>query len=221
MFNMLFFILVQFIAFPNKNDALLKEGVNSKSLIIESSGSLGLHYGGKCHQTFPNETVYENQKLDWCSNIVPKESNVGPWVMYSFKNKEIKLTSYSVRNGCCWYPCCCIDDDRYIDGYCCCRLYSYSLQGSNDNSTWITIHKIEKDSKFYDCQFKTYEFPETQPFKYIRFILDEEYPGCPKCMQLNQVELYGKTTDSIFSSYENDDNDESVSIIGKVKSYNN
>ena len=213
----MFFIFIEFIAFPRKNDALLLNGIESNSLTIESSGSMGLHYNGKCHQTFPNETIHENEKMDWCSNIVPKESNEKPWISYSFKNNGMRLTGYSVRNGCCWHLCCCLDDNKLVDGYCCCRLYSYSLQGSNDNSTWIVIHKIERDSRFYDCQYKTYEFPQTESFRYIRFVMDEEYPGCPKCMQVNQLELYGSKTDSYFSSFENDENDESISIIGKVK----
>ena len=211
---------MQFIAFPQKNNALLEAGVKDKTIIIEASGSIGLHYGGHCHQTFPNETVLVNEKMDWCSNIAPKETNEYPWISYSFKNRGIRLTGYSVRNGCCWYPCCCLDDSHYIDGFCCCRLYSYSLQGSNDNITWTVIHKIEKDTRFYDCQFKTYEFDETPSFKYIRFAMDGEYPGCPKCLQINQIELYGTRTDSIFTTYEEEDNDESVSIIGKVKSFN-
>ena len=211
---------MQFIAFPVKDNALLSEAVASNTLTIESSGSMGLYYDGKCHQTFENETVHEDKKLDWCSSIVSKEDGLHPWIQYSIKNKEMRLTSYSVRNGCCWYPCCCIDDNNIIDRFCCCTLFSYSLHGSNDNKTWVTLHKVEEDRKFYDCQFKTFDIKETQSFKYIRFVLDKEYPGCPNCMQVNQIELYGTKTDSLFSSFEDEDNEESVSIIGKVKSIN-
>ena len=156
-------------------------------------------------------------KMDWCSNIVEEKGEEKPWIMYSIKNKGMRLSGYSVRNGCCWHRCCCMDDGHLIDDFCCCRLYSYSLLGSNDNKTWTFIHKVEKDEKFYDCQFKTYEFEQTSSYTYIRFMLDEEYPGCPRCLQLNQLELYGETTDSYFSASEQDDNDESVSIIGKVR----
>ena len=216
----MFFIFMEFIAFPQKDNAILTKGFQDNAVVIESSGSVGLYYGGKCNPTFPNETLHESEKMDWCSNIVPKDSNSQPWLQYSFKNKGMRLTGYSVRNGCCWHLCCCLETGKIYDGYCCCRLYSYSLLGSNDNKTWTTIHKIEKDAKFYDCQFKTYEFTQTESYKYIRFALDQEYPGCPRCMQLNQIEFYGTTTDSLFSTFEDEDNDESVSIIGKVKSFN-
>ena len=211
---------MEFIAFPEKSNMIFKTAIAKRDkIIVEASGSIGLHYNGKCHQTYPNETLREDEKMDWCSNIVDAKSNDNPWVMYSIENKGMKLTGYSVRNGCCWHHCCCVDDDRLIDGICCCRLYSYSILGSNDNSTWTLIHKVEKDQKFYDCQFKTYDFEQTTSYRYIKFKLDEEYPGCPKCLQLNQLELYGETTDSFVSMHGEDDGDESVSIIGKVKRY--
>ena len=51
--------------------------------------------------------------------------------------------------------------------------------------------------------------------------MDEEYPGCPKCIQLNQIELYGKLMKSEYpylTSYDNEEeNEESISIIGKVR----
>ena len=212
--------LMAFVAFPNKNDAILQPAIKSGLKIsVEASGSLGVHYDGKCHKTYPNQTLIVDEKLDWCSNIADNKKDEKPWIMYSIKGKGMKVTGFSVRNGCCWYPCCCIDDDHMVDYACCCRLDSFSLQGSNDNKTWKTIHHEEKDKIYYDCQFKTYNFPETESFTYIRFVLDKEYPDCPRCMQINQIELYGRTTDSMFMDND-EESDESVSIIGKVKSYN-
>ena len=206
-----------FVAFPENKAALLK---NHKDIIkVDASGSLGLYYGGKCHQTFPNETFHFDEKMDWCSNIASSSDNM-PWISYSLEGKSMRLKGYSVRNGCCWYDCCCTEDNTVYDYMCCCRLYSYSIHGSNDNITWKLIHKVEKEAKFYECQYKTYDFDMTESFKYIKFVLDQERPGCPKCMQINQIELYGDVVDSRFSSYENDDNDESVSIIGKVRRLN-
>ena len=52
---------------------------------------------------------------------------------------------------------------------------------------------------------------------FLRILLDEQLPGCKFCMQINQIEFYGDVIDSQFAgSFESDDNDESVSIIGKV-----
>ena len=54
----------------------------------------------------------------------------------------------------------------------------------------------------------------------MRLIMDEPYPGCPRCMQINEIEIYGETITS-FSEFselgDGDENDESVSIIGKLK----
>ena len=209
---------MQFIAFPDRRDALLS---NAKATDIEvsASGSIGIYKSGKCVKTNPNETLNSNERLDWCSNLVPaNDAKEKPWIMYSIKNKAMKLNGYAVRNGCCWETCCCIDDGKTVeDVYCCCRLYSFSLLGSNDNRTWKTLHKIEKDPKFKICQFKSYEISTTESFKYIRFVADEPWPNCPFCIQINQIELYGESLNSISAFSSNaDDDDETVSIIGKL-----
>ena len=216
---MLLQIFLAFVSFPNKEDALFS---NSQKLNpqITASGSLGLYFGDeKCQQTYPNQTLVEDKNLDWCSNIAsPGKNSEMPWISFSYPKKSMRLTGYAVRNGCCRYSCCCdATTGKVIDYYCCCRLYSFSLQGSNDNRTWKTIHKIEKANDFYRCTYKIFEFQKTEPFNYIRFVLDEEWPGCPKCMQINQIELYGNIHDSYsFSSFEDND-EETVSIIGKIK----
>ena len=213
---MLLLLVVKFVAFPSRKDAIVRAPLSDmKGLKIEASGSIGLHYGGRCHQTYPNETLHSEEKFDWCSNIAGPNDNA--WITYYFPSKSMKIKGYSVRNGCCWYACCCIDDNTDIYG-CCCRLYSFSLLASNDNKTWVTLHKVEKDEKFWRCLFNTYEFPITTPYKYVRFQLDEPFPGCQRCLQINEFQIYGETIDSSFSDSENDiDNDESISIIGKIK----
>ena len=210
---------MEFVAFPQRNDALIS--LNKNNVNVEASGSLGLYYDGKCHETFPNETMQVNEKLDWCSNIAP-DKNTKPWISYNIKAKAMRLKGFSIRNGCCWYDCCCTTSGETYDYLCCCRLYSFSLLGSNDNKTWKVIHKVEKEKEFYECVFKTYDFPMTESFTFVRIVQDEPRPGCPLCMQLNQVELYGETVDSKFAdqSFDGDDNDESVSIIGKIRSSN-
>ena len=210
---------MEFIAFPNSKDVVISsKSSNIKDISVESSGSSGLYYKGKCHQTFPNETLNYDEKMDWCSNFVPLESQDKPWITYSIKNQDIKVTGFSLRNGCCWYDCCCIDDNRILSEYCCCRLYSFSLLGSNDNRTWKTIHKVEKEEKYWSCSYKTYNFEKTQPFHYLRLRLDAPYPGCPVCMQLNEIQFYGETipASGIYNSFEGENDDESISIIGKI-----
>ena len=215
MMFLLFFI--KFVAFPEKRNGILAK---SERVNVESSGSIGIYYENKCHITNPNATLTSDSKMDWCSNIAkPGEAN--PWVSFNIPNKAMSLTGFAVRNGCCYYSCCCIDDDKHLDmDICCCRLYSFSLQGSNDNVTWKTIHKVEKAEKFYLCSFREYEFPQTTPYAYIRFALDESFPNCPSCLQINQIELYGEAVDSLNSFVGKDEEDESVSIIGKIRKDN-
>ena len=220
---MILFYFLQFISFPSRNDVVISsESFKRNEVNVESSGSIGLYYSGKCHQTYPNETLNTNEKMDWCSNIVPSGSKDMPWIMYSLKNKAIKATGFSLRNGCCWHACCCIDGTRIDSEYCCCRLYSFSLQGSNDNKTWVTIHQVVQDSKYWYCLFKTFTFEKTTPFNFLRIRMDEPYPGCPICMQINEIQIYGETVSSnFFSDGDYDENDESVSIIGKISRANN
>ena len=214
-------LLVAFVAFPESTDAILAHH-NPKEINIETSGSLGIYHHGKCHKTYGNETLLSDEYKEWCSNIAADKTDMSlnPFIQYSIKGKSMKIKKYSVRNGCCRYECCCVDDSDVIEYYCCCRIYSYSLQGSNDNKTWTVLHKVEKDNSFYYCSTKTFDLPkETIAYTFLRFVLDKEWPGCPKCMQINQIELYGETISSGFSSFNdnNNDDDESISIIGRIK----
>ena len=216
-------LLVEYVAFPDRKDAILEKAAKTipVSQLTESSGNIGLFYSGKCHETFPNNTLNAEKKDDWCSNIGEPVDGKRPWIQYRINGKGMKIIGYSIRNGCCWYSCCCYGD-QIIDYDCCCRLYSFSLQGSNDNMTWKVIHKVEKDKSFWDCKTNTYTLDkETESFNFVRIVLDESLPGCPFCMQINQFEVYGETVDSFYShEQEQEENDESVSIIGKVKREN-
>ena len=211
---MFFISLIQFTAFPSRDDALIAQN-NNTNLIVSASGSIGFYFNRKCHLTYPNATIISDKKSDWCSNIAPSRDE-SPWISFSFHEKQMKLRGYSVRNGCCYYSCCCTQDKGIIDYECCCRLYSFSLQGSNDNHTWNVIHRIEKHTTFYFCKYELYEFPETIPYKYVRLIMDEPYPGCKRCMAINQIELYGNVINSEFAEPFESDNEESISIIGKI-----
>ena len=191
---MIFIIFMEFVAFPTKNNAIFANEMKKNTDIVEThvSGSLGLYYSGKCHKTYPNQTLFSDEKQDWCSKVA-KSDNDKPFITYKIKNKKMKLTGINVRNGCCYYACCCDETGKYIDGSCCCALYSFTVEGSNDNKTWKFIHKEEKLSKFYGCMSKQFEFQETEPFEYVRIVQDEPWPGCLFCMQINQVEFYGTT----------------------------
>ena len=212
---------VAFVAFPEKSDAIFA-AQKKESVSIQTSGNLGYYKDGKCHMTHGNETIESDEFSDWCSNIAENKNDPkqNPWIQYSLKGKQMKISRYSVRNGCCrYYTCCCEEENGKITDYgCCCLLYSYSLLASNDNVTWKVIHKVEKDRSFDYCGTKTFELEKiSEPYTYFRFVLDEEWPSCPKCMQINQIELYGETIGSGYIFSESNDDDESISIIGRVK----
>ena len=215
-----FLLLLQFIAFPDRKDSILQEENKYGNVIISSSGSIGQYKKGKCELTFPNRTLEASQNNDWCSNIATSDNDM-PWITYSIKGKQMKLTGFAIRSGCCLSSSCCCLDGKIID-YCCCDLFSFSLQGSNDNKTWKLLHKVEKDYYFYYCQYKTYEINNHDSFQYVRLVMDQEYPGCVKCITVNQIELFGKAepSNSYYFDSENDGDDESISIIGKIKNIN-
>ena len=218
---MLLILFMEYIAFPSREDAILTNEINSNHQVqIDVSGSLGIWRDGKCQKTSPNSTLTTDKKTDWCSNIGQTKEYPGkPWITFSLKNKVMQVKEYAIRNGCCWYGCCCYEDGTEIrDVYCCCRLYSFSLYGSNDNHTWKHIHSVEKDAMFRICEFKTYDLKETYTFKFYKFELDEPFQGCPLCLQINQIEFYGKAIQSLDTyEFEGDDiEEESVSIIGKI-----
>ena len=206
------FLLLEFVSFPERSDNILKQ--NSDHLRVSSSGSIGQYYSGKCNPTFAEHSVDSvERKNDWCSNINKSKTDY-PWLNLGIDGKSILLTGYAIRSGCCYYGCCCEDDFEGTE--CCCTLYSWSLQGSHDNSTWKTIHKVEKDNKFYSCMNRSYDVKSEESFEFIRLIQDEPWPGCHFCICLNKIELYGSSTDSEHF-YSLDDNEDSVSIIGKLR----
>ena len=220
---MILILLVKFIAFPKRDDSIFQKQTQKENIQVSASGSLGFYYHGKCHMSYPNETLISNEENEWCSNIAETPDKM-PWITYSLKNHRMRLTGYSLRNGCCppmHHYCCCDETGEIIDsdGICCCRLYSFSLQGSNDNKTWKTIHSVEKKTDFYLCKYEIYEFPKTESFQFIRLILNQEFPGCPRCLTINEVDLLGETIPFTNSFEYDEENEESVSIIGKVKRY--
>ena len=221
---MILLIFLEFLAFPNRNDAILKKAKDTGlNINVKSSGSLGVYHKGKCIPTYPNNTLNDMEKLEWCSNI--GYASEKPWISFSVQNMLFKITGYSVRNGCCWYACCCdAQSGQVVDYRCCCRLYSFSLQGSNNNRDWETLHSIVHDKNIWGCKTLTFDLPNVaNSYRYIRLVQDEEYPNCPLCMQINQIEFYGSlVTSNSFVEDNNDfeEGDEIVSIIGKVRQIN-
>lgn len=215
-------VFMELVAFPERKDGIFEHIELIDDIIATSSGSIGLYKDGKCTLTSPNMTLGNDDKTtDWCSNIINKNENedgkIKPWISYRIKNKRMRSKGYAMRSGCCFYGCCCIDDSDLIDSDCCCSLYSYSIQISDDNRTWKTIQSVEEDKEFWDCTNRVHEFDKVEEFTFIRLVLDKQRPYCRNCFALNKFEVYGETIRDNGQYYESeDDNDESVSIIGKI-----
>ena len=225
---MLSFLSMEYISLPLRNDALLSKALTQDyELKVDSSHSLGMHFKGNCRLTFPNFTLTTESNEDWCSIVHrPSDStesikdNEKPFITFSLAHKLFELTSYSVRNGCCKKTCCCSDKkDKLNDVYCCCRLYSFSLWGSNNNKTWIRLQSVERDMTIRICEARTYRISYHRHFKFIKFQIDEGFPKCPFCAQVNQIEFYGKTydTNEVFDYTSESTEEETISIIGKVR----
>ena len=210
-------IFIKYNAFPYRSDSLLEH--NKNDIQIEASGSMGFHYAEKCQMTFPNYTIIDDEKQEWCSNIGVKGVSE-PWISYSIKNKEMSISGYSIRNGCCRHidSCCSESGEKINDtAYCCCKSYGFQLQGSNDNITWTTIHTVDDKQNFYFCKSETYKLSKTPYFRLLRLVQKKEYPNSPFCMVVNQIEFYGTTKGSLSNIEEEDKSDESISIIGRIK----
>ena len=219
-FGMFFIFLYEFVAFPERNDAILIKAHKQNDVISSSSGQIGQYINGKCVDTFPNNTIGEDNKWnDWCSNLAKNnDPQAQPWISYSVKNRVLKFSAYSIRSGCCLYDCCCIEG-AYVS-CCCCELYSFELQGSNDGKEWTTVHKVEKENQLTYCKSKTYEIGKTVNYRFVRLKLISPYPGCDPCMAINGFEIYGEALKGdYYTANEENENDESVSIIGKVKKH--
>ena len=211
---------LQFVAFPEQKNSIFKNPQNKNQISVTPSGSLGFYYNGKCHITSPNSTLISSEDDEWCSNVGSPNSK--PFIIYEVKHSQMLISGLNVRSGCCSHNhryCCCAENGEIIDDhyYCCCRLHSYSLHGSNDMKTWKEIYQIQKKDNFYLCKNEFYEFPRSEPYRFIKFQMDKEFPDCPFCMTINEIDLIGETIKSNPIFLDEEGEEESISIIGKIR----
>lgn len=193
------------------SNSILKNAYPINAIEYYVSGSSYQYIEGKAQLTKP-EYVFDqiNKSYDWCSNC-GKTLDEHPFIVLSIKNSMMNIEGYFLKSGCCdGSSCCCYESGSYC---CRCCLYSWSLQISNDNSSWETIHRIEKDSSMEFCTERTYKFSKSYRTKYVRLIQDESCPGDPPCIALNKIELIG---DFDNGNPQFDVDDEDVSIIGHI-----
>lgn len=215
MFSFLFYFSVS-----ETTQEVFKQVFNDNIIKIEVSGSSKQRINGSMQMTKPEYAIYPwSKRYDWCSNC-GKTYDEHPWITFSLDKHKFKFSGYYLKAGCCDYNGCCCEDYGYcID----CCLYSWSLQVSEDNNTWTTVHKVEKDSEMRRCNEKTYKFDKEYITSYIRLIQDEHCPGWPPCLAINQIEFHGVALgddgSEDFISFHDDDDD--VSIIGHISKNGN
>ena len=204
------FLTEMIFPFNDKFDGFFKKTYKLNLTSVEASGSTMVWNRTKQKDilTKPEFAVDpEADDYEWCSDI-NKTLFDHPWILFNFKKRKFQMSGYSLKQACC-------------DAVgCCCIIYSWSMQGSNDNKTWTTIDKQEKQRDFNDCDTKSWEVSSQQRYSYIRLIQDEPFPKCWYCIGLSKIEIYGTLSGAEMDNFDsNQDADDEVSIIGKV--YNN
>ena len=196
MFSILFSLLIKTIP---KNEFIEYDGIFHKyynnTTMIASASSVWLNS--------PSDAINPNSYLEFCTKYLDREQ----WFSVVLADKQLLMSSYAIQLGCC----------NFYDT-CCCNLYSWILEGSNDNRTWYIIDKKERVNDFTKCENKEFKIPSnTQKFSHFRFTQKEPQPGCKSCIGLKRMEFFGKLYD--FQALIEDEQylDTEVSIIGHLK----
>ena len=207
-----YFLLIRKFPFNEKFEGFFYHTYKESIASIECSGSNQFWNRSLKRDilTNPNFAINpEENNLEWCSNFNKTKTDY-PWLMFNFGKQKFNVIGYSLKLGCCDYFSCC------------CLLYSWSLEGSNDNKTWTKIHQLEKQSDFDFGDVRSFKVDNLNKFyQYIRLKQDQPHPSCWYCIGLARMEIYGDLLTDEYSEMGDDinDNDE-VSIIGKVTKHN-
>lgn len=180
---------------------------------VAASGSSRQKVNGVFEMTKPEYPIEPSVKNhDWLSNLYYAFEG-RPWISFSIKNARVKFDKLYIRAGCC-YTICPAERFKYNIRGC---LYTWSLQTSEDNKTWKTIHKVEKDKDFEYCNEKFYTLDRYYDARYVRIIQDDPYPGDMPGFALNKLEFFGDVIydreDDIIDPSEDD---EDITVIGHL-----
>lgn len=202
-------------------NGIFKKVYKDKIVVIDVSGSSKQVINGTNQLTKPEYAIDPvDKKYDWCSNCATNYEE-HPWITFSIPNKKMKINGYFVRVGCCYSGCCCEEYGYYVR----CCLFSWALQVSDDNKTWIDVHNVRRDYDMDRCKEKSYKLEKEYTTSYVRLIQKEPCPGDPPCLTINKLELFGDieggytSNDDEFVSFHDDDDD--VSIIGHISKNHN
>lgn len=152
-FMMIFSFLCESLL--SDSNSILKNAYRQGIIEFSVSGSSSQWINGSLQKTKPEYAFDQLDKsYDWCSNC-ERSKDEHPYLILSVKNQVMHVSGYYLRAGCCKdNECCCQDVST---NYCCeCCLYSWSIQISDNNQTWKTIHNVEKDLDMCRCKEMTY-----------------------------------------------------------------
>ena len=208
---MIFLSFLSFRTFPFNNNfnGVFKRLYDQNIVTVGASGSRVCwdQSSKKDINSKPEYCVDPKSPSLWCSDY-DWNHNKFPYLQINFQKSRLALSGYSIQAGCC----------EYSYG-CCCTPFSWEISGSNDNKTWTKIHSIEKNKFLTNCANQSFSLPSKSiPYKSFRMTQTEPVSGCPTCMDLLRFEVYGDFDGSsyIYSEDFDDQNDDEVSIIGKV-----
>lgn len=205
MFLSILFIKTSF-PFNTEFNGIFKNTFHSNITSLETSGNYFCYDESLKEDVLskPENCVDPDSKLEWCSTY-DYSNRLIPFLQMNFKD-SVRISGYSMKLGCCY------------TSWCCCRIYSWKLEGSNDNSTWEVIHSEEKQKDFKECNERSFEVKSPKFFRMIKLTQTEAYPSCPSCIGLAKFELYGDLDDSNYQLFiDRPEIEDEVSIIGKVK----
>ena len=208
---------------PGIISSLYKSGKVS----VFSSGSGKIWADEDWHQTKAENAIDPNYGknqphygYDWCSSCNETLEDT-PSIGIEFLNSYIRVEKYVIRNACVENGCYC--QETY-----CCSLYSWELQGSVDNSTWNTLHRVNGE-RLYPCEEKVYSLDGKKGlYSFYKLVHVGSLPGCWSCFTFNKLEFYGEITDDNLENriaqdlyenedYEYDDGTNSTKTIGKKR----
>lgn len=160
---MTFFMCISIIAFPTSVKAV--ETVRSTGGTVTASGNIIANEG--CAKAFDGNT-----STKWYNNV--SGSSTTSWIRYEFAdNKDYSINKYTMISA---------NDSQGRDPK------SWRLQGSNDDSNWVTLDTQENISFSGRFTAKSFNFTNNTAYKYYRF--DQmRNSGASDGIQLSEIKL--------------------------------
>lgn len=203
-------LIYSLVCLTKINYAIFEQYYKSNIIKVYTSSSGHQEINGSRKLTFPDYVIDSfDKKYDWCSNC-GKNDNDLQWISFYVKNQKFKFNKYFIKTGCNPSGCCC-EDYGYCVKNC---IYSWSLQISNDNQTWIDIHRVSRDDNMDPCISKEYDLQTEYSASFVRIFQNEKCQGSPPCLSINKFELFGDILKSDDVTPDDFHHDEDISIIG-------